>query len=191
MENIENNKNKQNLFIKKLKEESKTEFEKAISIIQHDSKLKTIFYYFLYNDILNIDDNNKNNNVNISNMVYEPSIYVNNKLDRILLKINNNNNGNNIYVQEFKKELIASPIRSFRSDRECFEFIVNLLVTPFVVTEITVFEFCSKFTDTVNINSVGSSFVASFFTFNLVENVLEAIFVELWLICKTKLFCEI
>jgi hypothetical protein len=98
--------NKENIFIKKLKEESNNEFINCVSLFESSEyiKIKKIFYYFLYNDILKIDINNKNNfDIDINNILNNPSEIINQNLQNTYSKIINYNDN---LVLEFKKELI-------------------------------------------------------------------------------------
>ena len=106
--------NKENI-LKKIKNDSMNEFENYVPIMEDDIIIKEIFYYFLYNDLIPIEINN-NNEIDINNIINNPTFAIDEYLDNIYSKIMNSNN--NLY-EEFKKELVKKIISIKNKINEC------------------------------------------------------------------------
>jgi hypothetical protein len=106
--------NKENI-LKKIKNDSMNEFENYVPVMEDDVKIKEIFYYFLYNDLIPIEINSKNE-IDINNIINNPTFVVDEYLDNIYSKIMNSNN--NLY-EEFKKELVKKIISIKNKINEC------------------------------------------------------------------------
>ena len=79
---------KENIFLKKMDNESITEFENCIPIINANKNIKEIFYFFLYSDIIDIEIDNINL-IDIDSVLYEPENTINTYLENIKDKIIN------------------------------------------------------------------------------------------------------
>jgi hypothetical protein len=106
---------KENIFIKKLKEESIIEFENYIPIIESEKKIKEAFYYFLYNDLIQVEINNINN-IDIDNIINDPTIIIDQYLENVYSKISNSENN---LLSELKKELTKKIIIIKNKINEC------------------------------------------------------------------------
>jgi hypothetical protein len=106
---------KENIFIKKLKDESINEFENYIPIIESEKKIKEVFYYFLYNDLIQVEMDNLNN-IDINDIVNNPSLIIDQYLENIYSDILNSND--NLF-EAFKKELIKKMIIIKNKIKEC------------------------------------------------------------------------
>ena len=110
---------KENIFIKKLKDESINEFENYIPIIESDKKIKEVFYYFLYNDLISIEINNFDN-IDMETIINNPTDIIDSSLDNIHSQILNSDNN---LLEEFKKELKKKNVTIKNKVNECYSHI--------------------------------------------------------------------
>ena len=106
---------KENIFIKKLKDESINEFENFIPIIESEKKIKEAFYYFLYNDLIQVEINNINS-IDIDNIINNPTIIIEQYLENVYSNILNSEND---LLSELKKELTKKIITIKNKINEC------------------------------------------------------------------------
>ena len=66
--------NDKNASLKKIINDSNIFFDKCINILEkkENDEIKKIFYYFMYNDLINMDKNNNLKNTNIKYIIEEP-----------------------------------------------------------------------------------------------------------------------
>ena len=109
------NNEKENIFFEKINRESTELFDKCINIIEVDNTIKEIFYYFLYNDLINIKRNNISNskNIDIKSIIEDPSYNLRENLENIKSKINDE------YIDEFKKSFINKQSEIKKKILEC------------------------------------------------------------------------
>ena len=109
------NNEKENIFFEKINRESIELFDKCINIIEVDNTIKEIFYYFLYNDLINIKRNNISNskNIDIKSIIEDPSYNLRENLENIKSKINYE------YINEFKKSFINKQSEIKKKILEC------------------------------------------------------------------------
>ena len=106
--------NKDNIFIDKLKSESNREFENCVAIIESDIEIKKIFYYFLFYDMINIEHDNPD--IDINDVINNPSNIIHEYLDNTYSKILNYNN---TILSELKKEIEKKILNIQSKINEC------------------------------------------------------------------------
>ena len=106
---------KENIFIKKLKDESINEFENFIPVMESEKKIKEAFYYFLYNDLIQVEINNINS-IDIDNIINNPTIIIEQYLENVYSNILNSENN---LLSELKKELTKKIITIKNKINEC------------------------------------------------------------------------
>ena len=106
---------KENIFLKKLKDESNNEFENFIPIMESEKKIKEAFYYFLYNDLIQVKINNIDS-IDIDNIINNPTVIIEQYLENVYSNILNSENN---LLSELKKELIKKNIIIKNKINEC------------------------------------------------------------------------
>jgi len=106
---------KENIFLKKLKDESINEFENFIPIMESEKNIKEAFYYFLYNDLIQVKINNIDS-IDIDNIINNPTVIIEQYLENVYSNILNYENN---LLSELKKELIKKNILIKNKINEC------------------------------------------------------------------------
>jgi hypothetical protein len=111
------NNEKENIFLRKINNECIDFFDKCINIFESDNENKEIFYYFLYNDLININKNKNNiinfKNINIRSIIDDPINIIKDYFEDIKSKINIE------YLDEFKKNIINKQNEIKKKILEC------------------------------------------------------------------------
>lgn len=113
-----------NSFSEKINKESKKEFDKLLILIESDKEIKTVFNYFLYNDLIaNAEKLENSNNLNNINNYTE---YIDDYLQDIFIKITNND-----LSIEFKKRIMEKKKEVQNKINECNND-MNILKNQFI-----------------------------------------------------------
>jgi hypothetical protein len=131
----------------KLKEDSKNQFKNCIITLNSENKIKESFYYFLYNDLINIkniiNSKDKINSYVLENILEEPEIVLKDYFDSI--NINSN------YIDIFNKKLIENKKNILNKLKECNDHIDiikeqynNSLIKDFLPVNESKFNFDKK-----------------------------------------------
>jgi len=105
--------NNKNISLKKIMSESNIFFDKCINILEKDVEIKKIFYFFMYNDLINIDKNNNFKNINIKYIIEDPIYTIKENLQNIKNTINIE------YIEELKKNIKNKHILIKKKKLEC------------------------------------------------------------------------
>jgi hypothetical protein len=105
--------NDKNISLKKIMDDSNIFFDKCINILEKDNEIKKIFYYFMYNDLINIDKNNNFKNINIKYIIEDPIYTIKENLQNIKNTINIE------YIEELKKNIKNKHILIKKKNLEC------------------------------------------------------------------------
>ena len=105
--------NNKNISLKKIMNDSNNFFDKCINILEKDDEIKKIFYYFMYNDLINIDKSNNFKNINIKYIIEDPIYTIKENLQNIKNTINIE------YIEELKKNIKNKHILIKKKNLEC------------------------------------------------------------------------
>lgn len=105
--------------MEKIKDESIKEFQKYIDLLNHDVISKKSFYYFLYNDLFEI---NKNDiiDIDISSIINNPEYILIQNIDDIIYKIKQNDT-DNLLFNELRKKIIIDKKNIESKIKECID----------------------------------------------------------------------
>lgn len=105
--------------MEKIKDESIKEFQKYIDVLNHDVISKKSFYYFLYNDLFEI---NKNDiiDIDISSIINNPEYIIIQNINNIIYKIKQNDT-DNLLFNELKKKIIIDKKNIENKIKECID----------------------------------------------------------------------
>jgi hypothetical protein len=130
------NEHKNNVFLEKLNNESKKEFEKYMELLEHDDekKNKELLLYLLFNDVVTIDFNA--NMPNIESSLKDPSHILENYFEKTISNISYNElNILSEVKKKFQKKkiIIANKIKECKAHLEILKkFYSNLYLEKFV-----------------------------------------------------------
>lgn len=108
---------KENFFMEKIKNESIKEFQKCIDMLNSDNESKKSFYYFLYHDLFEINEQ-EIIDIDIYSIIQNPEYILTKNIDDIIYKIKQNNT-DNLLFNELKKKIIIDKKNIKSKIKEC------------------------------------------------------------------------